>query len=193
MFKLTNGASMNQRNPINPLEEKALKLEKRMFEMKSRYLILFLTLNYKTDYRDDMTIDDIQRHRNRLFNNIRSNALLRGFKGYIWKIEEGKEAGLHIHLLIFYAGDHRADVYIARQIGDYWEDVVTKGTGSYWNSNADKNRILARGLRVGVGQIDRNNVERREGLRAIIHYIAKDDPLVAHSHHCRTFGMSQFP
>ncbi|WP_312438521.1 inovirus-type Gp2 protein [Janthinobacterium sp.] len=178
---------------INQLEEKSLNLEKRMFEVKSRYLVLFLTLNYKPDYRDDMTIDDIQQHRDKLFNNRRSNTFLKGIKGYIWKIEEGKEAGLHVHLLIFYAGDHRADVYIARKIGDYWEDKVTKGTGSYWNSNADKNRILARGLRVGVGQIDRNHLERRKGLHAIIHYMAKDEPLAEHRHHCRTFGMSQSP
>ncbi len=74
-----------------------------------------------------MTFDEIQKHRKKFFNNCRTNKLLRGIVDYIWKLEEGDESGLHLHVLIFYTADSCRDVYIAQQLGEYWKDVVTDG------------------------------------------------------------------
>lgn len=182
---------MKVSHQINWLEERGIALEEWMFEKRSRYLILFLPLTYKPEYRDDITFDDICRHRDRLLKNAECNDLLRGIEAYIWKIEEGRQSGLHIHLLIFYSGDRRADVYIARRIGEYWETVATRGLGRYWNSNADKAKFEERGQNVGIGQIDRGNKACREAIRAIIRYLAKPGQEIdVRPKHRRRFGMS---
>lgn len=183
---------MNGNRQTNRLEQRGIALEERMFAKRSRYLILFLTLTYKPEYRDDITIDDLRRHRDRLLKNAECNALLKGIEAYIWKIEEGRQSGLHIHLLIFYSGDRRADVYIARRIGEYWETVVTRGLGMYWNSNADKAKFEERGQDVGVGQIDRGNEACREAVRTIIRYMARPGQEIDRlPKHRRSFGMSE--
>lgn len=183
---------MTDNRLTNRLEKRAIALEERMFEKRSRYLILFVTLTYKPEYRNDITIDDLRRHRDRLLKNAKCNALLKGIEAYIWKIEEGRQSGLHIHLLIFYSGDRRADVYLAKRIGEYWEDVVTRGIGAYWNSNADKARYQERGQAVGVGQVDRGNAGCRDGIRAIIRYMAQPGQAVSGlPRHGRSFGMSE--
>jgi len=183
---------MNGEHKANRLEDRGIELERRAYERRSRYLIIFLTLNYKPEYREDITIDDLRRHRNRLFKNIECNELLGGINAYIWKIEEGPTSGLHIHLLIFYSGNHRADIQIAQRIGEYWERVATRGLGAYWSSNGEKDRLAERGLDIGVGRIDRNDIRGREAIRKIIRYLAQPgqemDDLPWHG---RTFGTSR--
>lgn len=176
------------------LEERGIELEKRMYEKRSRYLILFLTLNYKPEHRGRMTLDDLRGHRDRLLKNVQCNSLLGGIEAYIWKIEEGGVAGLHLHLLLFYSGERRGDVYITKSIGEYWETTVTRGLGAYWSSNANKDRLVQRGKPVGVGQIDRGDMERRAGILQIIRYLAEPGQEIGERPgHGRTFGMSALP
>ncbi len=185
---------MNGKCKVNRLEERGVQFEERMFEKRSRYLMLFLTLNYKPEYRDDITLDDIRRHRDRLLKNTEYNSLLKGIEGYIWKIEEGREAGLHIHMLIFYSGASRADVHIAQSIGEYWESVATRGLGAYWNSNGDKDSLRRRGLGLGVGQVNRKDDSKRLAIHGIIRYLAKSAQAVTErAPHVRTFGISELP
>jgi hypothetical protein len=183
---------MKGKQKLNRLAEQGIALEMSMYEKRSRYLILFLTLNYKVEYRDDVTIDDLCKHRDRLIRNIECNSLLSGIKAYIWKLEEGQDAGLHIHLLIFYSGVHREDISISRSIGEYWVNNATRGLGAYWNSNADKVHYRSLGRTVGVGQIDRGNDEGREGIRSIIRYMGKSEQRIdGLPKHRRTFGMTE--
>lgn len=186
---------MNGEHKSNRLLDRGIRLERHVYEKRSRYLILFLTLNYKPEYRDDVTIDDLRSHRGRLLRNIECNSLLKGIEAYIWKIEEGPKSGLHIHLLIFYSGSHRADAYIAQRIGEYWETVATRGVGAYWSSHSssEKARIVARGLDLGVGQIDRNDTRGREAIRTIIRYLAQPGQEVdGRPWHGRMFDTSRF-
>lgn len=184
---------MSSKRRIIRLEEQGLLLERRMFEVRSRYLMLYITLNYMPEYRDDISIDDFLEHRDKFLNNFESNKLLKGIKAYIWKIEEGEKSGLHIHFLIFYSAEFRADVSLAKCIGEYWVDVVTHGMGAYWNSNAEKEKFERQGL-WGLGQANRKDDERRAGVRRIIRYLAKSDQAVSGlPPHGRRFGMSQLP
>lgn len=183
---------MTGKQKANRLAEQGIALEQAMYEKRSRYLILFLTLNYKVEYRDDVTIDELCKHRDRLIRNIECNSLLSAIKAYIWKLEEGQDAGLHIHLLIFYSGAHREDILIARSIGEYWANNATRGLGAYWNSNADKIHYQRRGWFVGVGQIDRRDKDGREGIRSIIRYMGKSEQRInGLPKHRRTFGMTE--
>lgn len=158
--------------------EKGLEFEERMFFRKSRHLVLFLTLNYKPKYREDITLKTIQRHRDKFLDYMMADAhpLLGEINGLIWKLEEGKmSGGLHLHFLIFYSGKRRGDVMIARMVGEYWVDIITRGWGAYRNSNADKDRLEYR-WGVGIGQVNRNLDPKRESLQLFIeNYMAKSN------------------
>lgn len=190
--------------PIDPIrsrqaernEIRALELEQAMFDHRSRYLVLVLTLNYQEPYRQWITLEDIQHHRDQLLNNRRNNQLLAGIEGYVWKIEEGgSSGGLHLHLILFYSGSHRADVQIARSIGEYWKHDITGGIGDYWNSNAERDFHALFGHGIGTGRIDRQEHAKREALRQNLRYVTKDDQQVTagSGRKERMFGTSQFP
>ena len=167
-----------------------------MYDWRSRHLILVLTLSYKPAFRHLVTLDLLRQHRDHLLNNRRCNELLRGIKGYEWTIEEGTNSGgLHLHVIIFYDGKHRADVHIAKSFGEYWVNTVTKGMGDYWNSNAHKEWHAQYGHGIGTGQIDRNDTVKREALRQNLLYLAKDEQHVStgKNSHLRMFGTSQIP
>ena len=174
---------------------KVEQFEEAMFDLRSRHLVLVLTLNYKPEYRHMVTFDLIREHRNRFLNNRRCNQLLQDINGYVWKIEEGQNSGgLHLHVVLFYDGKHRADIFIAQRIGEYWANDVTQGMGDYRNSNGGKDWHERNGHGVGTGQIDRKNEAKREALRRNLLYLAKDRQHVSTrlNPHERTFGTSQF-
>jgi len=62
---------------------------------------------------------------------------------------------------------------LARQIGEYWFGVITRGWGDYRNSNAEKDwRDYRWGI--GIGQVNRHGDPRRDSLRLFIeNYMAK--------------------
>lgn len=174
-------------------EAKGLAIEQKVFESKSRQLVLMLHFGYQEQYRQRITLDEIQAHRKKFFNNCRTNKLLGGIVDYIWKLEEGNESGLHLHILIFYSAESCRDVYIAQQIGEYWKTVVTGGKGQYWNSNANKWLHKNFGHGVGTGEIEWHEEEKREALRTNIRYMTKADQYLRmkYGEHCRLFGTSQ--
>ncbi|WP_367032861.1 inovirus-type Gp2 protein [Burkholderia semiarida] len=173
-------------------EAKGLAIEQQVFENKARQLVLVLHFGYKEQHRRRITLDEIQAHRKKFFNNCRTNKLLRGIADYLWKMEEGDESGLHLHVLIFYTADSCRDVYIAKQLGEYWVKV-TGGAGQYWNSNADKLFHEKHGHGVGTGEINWDDHEKREALRTNIRYMTKADQFLKmkYGEHCRVFGTSQ--
>jgi hypothetical protein len=159
-------------------QEKGLDFEERMFRERKSYRILFLTLGLHVDHREDATLPTMQRYRERFFRHIReasaNNNLLYGVQGIVWAFEEGgRGGGLHLHLLIFYEADRSNDVSICRALGEYWVDKITRGWGSYYNSNGNKERLRNRwGIAVGLAY--RDNHEMRDSLRKVIGvYMAK--------------------
>ncbi|APD36947.1 hypothetical protein BOC52_26215 [Burkholderia pseudomallei] len=173
-------------------ESKGLAIERQVFESKARQLVLMLHFGFQERHRPNITFQEIQKYRQKFFNNCRSNKLLRGIVDYIWKLEEGDESGLHLHVLIFYTADSCRDVYIARLIGEYWVKL-TEGKGQYWNSNANKIFHEKYGHGVGTGEINWDDDDKREALRENIRYMTKADQFLKmkYGDHCRLFGTSQ--
>lgn len=172
---------------------RVLQLESAMFNWRSRHLILVLTLNYRPEFQHLVSLETIQSHRDQLLNNKRSNPLLSGIKGYVWKIEQGQHGGgLHLHVILFYDGKHHQDVGLSMSIGEYWVKVITQGMGGYWNSNGDKDWHETDGHGIGVGQIDRHDSVKRDALRKNLLYLAKDEQVVdqAVNSDSRMFGTS---
>ncbi len=188
---MDNAARRAQRNV-----DRVVALEQAMYDWRSRHLILVLTLSYKLEWQPSVTLDMLQQHRNQLINNCRGNTLLSGINAYVWKIEDGREGGgLHLHLVLFYDGHHRADVRIAQRIGDYWNTVITQGMGDYWNSNSQKAHHERYGHGIGTGQIDRYDYDRRDALRKTLLYLTKTTQSVStpSNSHYRMFGTSHLP
>ncbi|CAJ8144147.1 Protein of uncharacterised function (DUF3296) [Burkholderia pseudomallei] len=138
-----------------------------------------------------------QQYRKRFFVARRYNELMKGIANYVWAIEQGEESGLHLHVILFYdARKHNHDEFIAKQIGEYWSNVVTENKGEAWNSNqAWLKRRYAKKHGVGVGQINWNECEKRDALRTNLVYLAKADQyLISRSvEHMHTFDMGNIP
>jgi hypothetical protein len=181
-------------------ERSVLEMEEAMFSDetgRSRWLVLSLTLRIKPEFRRWVTPEMFQQYRKRFFVARRYNELMKGIANYVWAIEQGEESGLHLHLILFYdAGDHNHDEFIAKQIGEYWSNVVTEGKGTCWNSNqAWLKRQYAKKHGVGVGQINWYEREKRDALRTNLVYVAKADQyLISRSvEHMHTFDMGKIP
>ncbi|MDN7437394.1 inovirus-type Gp2 protein [Burkholderia multivorans] len=177
-----------------------LALEEAMFSKetgRSRWLVLSLTLRYKPQFRRWITPEVIQQHRDRFFAARRFNTLMSGIANYVWAIEQGEDTGLHLHVILFYSAEHNHDEHIAKQISEYWVNVVTEGKGDYWNSNAAwlKRSYEKRGHGVGVGQIDWKDTKKREALRKNLVYLAKSEQylMLKSANRIRTFDMGQVP
>ncbi|MFM0642191.1 inovirus-type Gp2 protein [Paraburkholderia metrosideri] len=181
-------------------KQNVLALEDAMFREetgRSRWLVLSLTLRYKPKFRRWITPETVQEHRDRFFAARRFNKLMSGIRNYVWAIEQGEDTGLHLHVILFYSAEHNRDEFIAKQIGEYWEEVVTEGKGDYWNSNAEwlKRSYEKRGHGIGVGQINWNDTGKRQALRANLAYLAKAEQylMIKGSERIRTFDMGQVP
>ncbi|MGD7152632.1 inovirus-type Gp2 protein [Ralstonia pseudosolanacearum] len=178
-------------------KENALAMADAMFDAKGRWLILSLTLGVKPEFRGRITVEMIQRYRERFFAARRFNKLMSGIKNFVWTIEQGEETGLHLHVILFYSSDHNHDAFIAQQIGEYWVNVVTQGEGDYWNSNDGRRKQFyeTHGHGVGVGQINWGDDDKRDALRTNLAYLAKAGQylMVKAEERIRTFGMGHVP
>jgi hypothetical protein len=176
-------------------EENVLEMNEEMYRVRSRWLILVLTLNYKKECRRWITLDEIQKHRDKFFAARRYNNLMEGIENYVWAIEQGEKTGFHLHVILYYSAKHQRDVWLAQQVGEYWANVVTEGKGAYWNSNARKAFHERRGHGIGTGQIDRKDGLKRESLRKNLLYLAKASQylMIKGDDRVRTFGMGRVP
>jgi hypothetical protein len=174
-------------------EAKALMWEKKLFAWKSRHLIIPLTLEYKPEFRQEVTPELVQQHLQRLLGNRRSNNLLRGIENYVCRIEEGDTVGLHVHLLIAYAGKSHEDMSISKSICRYWETVITESMGYANSSSMYKYNNKLRTYGACAGQIDQHEHEKRQVLRDALRYLVKADQFLKRksSKKFKTFGMSQ--
>lgn len=171
-------------------EAKGMMWEHNLFEWRSRQVFVLLHLGYKEAYRPQITPEMIQGHRDALLENRRMNKLLRGINGYIWKLEDGDQTGLHLHVLIAYREDANSAIHIADLIGRYWESGITGGMGSFWNGNKTWPKD---GKETGLGKVDRHQVGKREALRERIRYLTKSDQYLRCKHlvGLRAIGMSR--
>ncbi|WP_299196119.1 inovirus-type Gp2 protein [uncultured Amphritea sp.] len=159
----------------------------RLFENRSRLLVVRLDLKYKKDYNDarrkiisnsgfsSQEIDEFENVKSdmeRLLANRRHNKIFDGLLGYIWKLEYGVLTRYHYHVMFFFnSSTKRADKLIGKSIGEYWSNEITQGRGTYFNVNASHNNY-----KFNVrGQIHYTDEDAREGLRHLAGYFSKAD------------------
>jgi len=140
-----------------------------LFSHYSKLIVIRIDLHYKSNIEADFFRfkSDFRKFK----NNARHNHSLRELVGYIFKIEYGLKKKLHSHALLFFDGqerDPRKHVNLAKEIGDYWRDVVTQGDGDYFNCNDIESdyRYPALGC---IRHFD----EKRNNLPYVLEYLCK--------------------
>ena len=137
----------------------------------SKLNIIRVDLSYKKPHSDDITLEKANKDLNRMLNNRRSKPTI--FKdqiGYVTKREYTKDKGVHFHAIFIYDGQKvQKDAFKADQIGQYWQNEITQGQGSYHNCN--RNTYIF----PGVGILDHKDSKKRENLDIAISYLCKDD------------------
>jgi hypothetical protein len=106
--------------------------------------------------------------------------------GYIWRLEQGKDRGFHIHTAFFFNGAfHRNDWHKAQEIGELWKQM-TAGQGSYYSCNAAKTGYPD----LGIGTINRNDAQASANVISAMTYLGKDrQHLRLNPARMRSFGM----
>jgi hypothetical protein len=127
----------------------------------------------------------------RFLNNRRGKALYSNLKGYIWRLEYGKQKGHHFHLFFFFDGSKvHKDEHLANLIGKDWIKV-TNGEGGYHNCNANKQNYK----HVGIGMISHGDTEKRLILLDVVAYMHKQDQILREKYsdkiHC--WGRGEVP
>lgn len=177
-----------------------LEYVEELFNHYSKLLIVRVDLGYLNDSKVQITIEQFYRHfeimRNRLSNQ---DTFFSNLHGYSWAIEQGKERGYHVHLLLMYDGTKvQNGSYYAQRVGEKWQQI-TQGHGSYFNLHSKDyiNKLRMAGCDIGIGMVSRNNEGDLERLRTVIEYLtdpAKDVQRlrVKYVKNMQTFGKGQF-
>jgi hypothetical protein len=181
--------------------DKVMAFEEELFSDdngRSHWLVIELTLQFESEFRGSVTLDDVQQYRdNFLKARWRSSHVMSCVEAYVWAIEEGEVSGFHLHVILFCLPVTRDDERLANQMGDFWSEVVTESRGKYWNSNQArlKPHYAQYGHGIGVGLIDHRDSKMRDSLLWNLLYLAKSEQqlqikAVGNVH---TFGTSGVP
>jgi hypothetical protein len=110
---------------------------------------------------------------------------------YVWKTEWAEHTGWHTHMLLFFDGNqHQHDITIARMIGKYWDEDITRGNGRHHISNLDQHQQR------GVGKIRYDDAAKLWALCTIVvPYVTKADYYIRFivPPKTRTFARSKVP
>lgn len=183
-----------------------LKYIDALFARHSRLLVLRVDFSYRkgefniedfSEPRNRLNIlhlvsAEIVKHRIELISYLKNKCPELGLKGYVWKLEYGREKGHHYHMMFFLDGAKvRQDIVIAKRIGEYWNNVVTQGKGLYYNCNGDKNKYKY----CGVGMLSYSDAEALHNLKRAAVYLTKVDRYISACMpgNKRTFGKGGVP
>ncbi len=170
-----------------------------LFEQNARLLAIRIDFGYgKRTNPYSMTEEDIyneylqaKRDVTHFFSNTRSNSLFDHMVGYVWKLEYGLDKGFHYHMLFFFDGSRvMRDVRIAMLLGEYWDIVITRGRGMYYNCNSIKGNYKV----CGIGEINYFDSEKIADLKYSVEYLTKPDYYgKIFTRNGRTFGRGEMP
>lgn len=148
-------------------------------------------ISVRRPLEDVESIADLKRHLKRLTENVKCKpTLFRHLVGYAWCIEYAKMAGHHVHLVLFFDGQHVEKHSLASAIGQYWIDTITRGEGHFRDCNSNRDRY---GNDWPIDAIDQGDNAKREKLRQnLLTYFCKTSQMVQVLPYrkCRLFGRS---
>lgn len=133
--------------------------------------VIRLDLGYKIENRDQLTPDQVNNDLNTLYTNSRSNSIFKDLKGYIFKLECGKDNNYHVHSIFFLNGNKNKDIITAGEnIGKYWNNNITNNQGYYSNRNMEEYKDKDD----GIGRITYQDTDKVSKLKDnVLPYFAK--------------------
>lgn len=166
--KLHNAMRGNKRN-----HESLVKYLDGLFERHAKLLIVRLDIHYAESISNDITFDKAVKDRTDYINAIKRkyNHLV----GYIWKMECGRQRGIHHHLIFIFNGHKvQSDITLCRQLGEDWKSMSDEPR-TYYNCNADKDKYEY-WKSYGIGTVTYNDSDKRDVLKdKVISYLTKND------------------
>jgi hypothetical protein len=136
-----------------------------------------------------IALEEVQKDRKRLFTNMKGKpSLFKYLVGYVWRIECGRAAGYHLHVLFFFDGSNvEKHEHIAQEIGYYWQNMITNGRSYFENCNRKKEKY---GDAWALGEIDHWDAAKRGKLNHALQYFCKTNQIVQVVPYagCRLFG-----
>lgn len=149
-----------------------------LFNHRDRLVVIRIDLTYRKEIAPGVSLDQALADLDRMLANRRTNGIFDHLEVYIVKAEYGIGRRLHFHGIFFFNGSERqgrSHSFIAKEIGEYWSRVITKGRGRYWNCNQRASDFDELGRR-GIGLIHWNDADLRNNLqRFVLTYVCKTD------------------
>lgn len=146
-------------------------------------------LSGKRTMQGRVALEEVQKDRKHLFVNMKGKpSLFEYLVGYVWRIEFGREAGYHLHIMFFFDGKEvQKHEYLAQKIGEYWREVITKRRSYFECCNRKKSKY---GGTWALGTINHWEVARRNNLKTAMLYFCKTNQIVQVVPYsgCRLFG-----
>lgn len=143
-----------------------------LFGHYARLLVLRVDLYYQAEFLDELSIEEIIKHKKALFKNRRKGALAANWVGYVCRLEFAPQTGFHFHLAIFMNGAHfQRDVYYAAAIIKEWLRI-TGNRGRGHNCNQKK----AEYRECGIGMVRHADKTKRGYLKKALAYLTKSEP-----------------
>jgi hypothetical protein len=153
------------------------------FNKHSRLMVVRVDLAYQKypvsdpfqGYEHYMTsADEFLMHRNKLLESLQRHPIFEHLKGYMIKLEHGREKGFHLHCMFMFDGSKiREGISRGQMIGEYWVNEITHGTGLFYNCNLNPNYFYN-----GVGMVEHDDLEKRIGIDYAVKYMTKPDAIV---------------
>jgi len=152
--------------------DSTIKYIDNLSEKHSKLTIVRVDLGYRKLHSNDLNIEDANKDVEHLLNNMRTKPSIFKHKvGHVIKKEQTDDKGVHVHAMFIYDGQKvQKDAFKGDQIGQYWEQKITDGKGSYHNCNRNEYD------RKGIGMLDHRDKEKRKILdEDVIAYLCKDE------------------
>lgn len=138
----------------------------------SKLLVVRVDLSYRKEFANSVTWFDALNDFKHFLANRRWNRLFLDSVGYVRKLEFTPVKGPHFHVFLFFDGQRRrSDYVIAKQVCEYWQEVVTKGKGYGHNCNQALNQYK----HLGIGMIPRNDHLKQSNLFYALNYLCKKE------------------
>lgn len=145
-------------------------------KIDSRISVARIDLYYK---KGKGSLEKINNDLDKLRLNSRSKpSIFKDQIGYIIKIEKkGGSDNYHSHALFIFKGHKvRKHKYRAEQIGRYWQEVITKGDGAYYNCNTKEYK------KYNLDIIERSDEDATNALKKnVAGYLCKDEQSINNS------------
>lgn len=167
---------MNQptsRNDVK-MQESISQYIGALHDQYSKLVAIRIDLGYTKEHAKQTQLSDIKQDIKRLLDNRRSKpSIFEDQVGYVIKYEDTPTKGPHAHALFLYDGQHvQKDAHRGDQLGRYWNERITEGTGVFHNCNRDKAKYLS----CGIGMIDHSDAAKRDNLiNKVVPYMLKTE------------------